>query len=116
MHVRSSKRGTVLVVAPQGLDTDHVPAVEAAIAEHIERGETRLVIDLSGVPYISSGGLRIIFKTVTAMMRKNGKVGLCGGNAQVLQVLQLSGGMVMALHSPGLDEAIEKLTSTLPLR
>jgi len=111
MSVVSKKSGNVLVVAPQGLDRDNLPEVEAALADHIGRGETKIVLDLSGVQYISSLGLRVILKTVTAMMQKNGRIGLSGGNDQVLNVLRLSGGMVMALHSPGLDEAVKKINA-----
>lgn len=94
---------------PQELDRNKVADVEAALTDYIEQGETKIVLDLSNVPYISSLGLRVILKTITTMMKKNGKVRLCGGNDQVVNVLQLSGAMVMALHSPGLPEAIEKI-------
>jgi stage II sporulation protein AA (anti-sigma F factor antagonist) len=99
-----------MIVTPQDqLDTNSAPDVEKVLTDHIKRGETRIVIDLSHVGYISSMGLRAILNTVMAIIRKDGKVVLCGGNDQVLNVLRLSGGMIMALHTPTLEEATARI-------
>jgi len=112
MSVLSSKSGDVFMVTPQGrLDTNSAPNVDTFISEKIESGETRLVMDLSQIEYISSMGLRVILKTVMTIMRKDGKVALCGGNEQVLRVLQLSGAMITVLHVPTLEEAVKKIQS-----
>jgi anti-anti-sigma factor len=110
MSVLSSKSGNVLIVTPQErLDTNSAPAVDTLVSENIERGETKIVIDLSHIDYISSMGLRVILKTAMTMMRKDGKVVLCGGNNQVMNVLQLSGATIMTLHVPTLAEAVKKI-------
>ncbi|HSF70618.1 MAG TPA: STAS domain-containing protein [Nitrospira sp.] len=112
MGVLSSKSGNVSIVTPQErFDTNSAPDVERVISENIESGATKIVIDLSQIAYLSSMGLRVIFKTVTTMMRKDGKVALCGGNDQVLKVLQLSGAMISTLHVPTLEEAVKKIQS-----
>lgn len=112
MSVLSSKSGNVFIVTPQGqLDTNSAPDADKLLSENIERGETKIVIDLSQIDYISSMGLRVILKTVSTMMRKDGKVALCGGNDQVLNVLQLSGAMITVLHVPTLEEAVKKIQS-----
>ena len=112
MSVLSSKSGNVFIVTPQErLDTNSAPDVDKVISDNIESGETKIVIDLSQIAYISSMGLRVILKTVMTMMRKDGKVALCGGNDQVLTVLQLSGAMIAGLHVPTLEEAVKKVQS-----
>jgi len=109
MTVVSRQSGSVMVVTPQGrFDTNGGPEVERVLADHIERGARQIVLDLSQIEYISSIGLRVILKTVMAMIRKGGKVVLCGGNDQVRTVFELSGVMIMSLHAPTLDKAISK--------
>jgi len=98
-----------MVVTPQGrFDTNGGPEVERVLADHIERGARQIVLDLSQIEYISSIGLRVILKTVMAMIRKGGKVVLCGGNDQVRTVFELSGVMIMSLHASTLDDAISR--------
>ena len=109
MKVVSHQSGAVVIVTPQGrFDTNGGPEVERVLAEHIERGAKHIVLDLSGIEYISSIGLRVILKAVMAMIRKGGRVVLCGGNDQVRTVFQLSGVMIMSLHASTLEEAILK--------
>lgn len=112
MTVVSRQNGTVMIVTPQGrFDTNGAPEVERILTEYIERGEKQVVLDLSQVEYISSIGLRVILKAVMAMTRTGGRAVLCGGNEHVRTVLLLSGAMVMAIHTPTLDEAIAKIQS-----
>lgn len=109
MTVVSRQSGSVMVVTPQGrFDTNGGPEVERVLADHIERGARQIVLDLSQIEYISSIGLRVILKTVMAMIRKGGKVVLCGGNDQVRTVFELSGVMIMSLHASTLDDAISR--------
>jgi len=110
MSVESYRNGTVVIVTPKDrFDTNSAPEVERVLTEHIERGERQIVLDLSGISYISSIGLRVILKAAMAMIRAGGRVVLCGGNDQVRTVLQLSGAMIMSLYAATLDEAISKI-------
>jgi len=110
MSVLSRNNGNVVIVTPQErLDTNSAPELEKVLADHIERGSRRIVLDLSHIAYISSMGLRVILKTAMEITRKDGKLGLCGGNDQVVQVLQLSGALIMNLHAGTLEEAIRRI-------
>lgn len=80
MSVESYTNGPVVIVPPQGrLDTNSAPEVEKALTDHIERGEQKIVLDLSGLEYISSIGLRVILKAAMAMTRNGGQMALSGG-------------------------------------
>lgn len=110
MSVESYSSGPVVIVKPQGgFDTNSAPEVEKVLTDHIERGEKKIVLDLSSIQYISSIGLRVILKTAMAMTRNGGRMALCGGNDQVLEVLRLSGAMTMSLHTPALEDALAKI-------
>jgi anti-anti-sigma factor len=110
VSVESYTSGPIVIVTPQGgLDTNRAPEVEKVLTDHIERGEKKIVLDLSCIEYISSIGLRVILKTAMAMTRNGGRMALCGGNDQVLEVLRLSGPMTMSLHTPALADALAKI-------
>ena len=108
--VDSRRSGTVVIVTPRDrFDTNSALGVERMLMDHIERGERRIVLDLSHISYISSIGLRVILKAVTAMMERGGRVVLSGGNEQVHTVLQFSGAVMMNLHAATLEAALSKI-------
>ena len=110
MVVESRRSGTVVIVTPQArFDTNSAPEVERMLLDHIGHGERKIVLDLSYISYISSIGLRVILKAVTAVTPIGGKVVLCGGNDHVRTVLQLSGALMMSLHTASLEEALSKV-------
>lgn len=113
MGVRSHRNGDVMIVTPQNrFDTNSAPEVERILTHSIERGERRIVLDLSRISYISSIGLRVILKAVMTMTRTGGRVVLSGGNDHVRTVLQLSGALMMSLHASTLEDAIAKVRET----
>lgn len=102
-----------MIVTPQNrFDTNSAPEVERILTHSIERGERRIVLDLSRISYISSIGLRVILKAVMTMTRTGGRVVLSGGNDHVRTVLQLSGALMMSLHASTLEDAIAKVRET----
>ncbi len=108
--VESRRSGTVVIVTPQArFDTNSAPEVERMLLDHIGHGERKIILDLSHISYISSIGLRVILKAVTALTQVGGKVVLCGGNDHVRTVLQLSGALMMSLHASTLEEALSKV-------
>lgn len=110
MSVESRRSGAVVIVTPKDrFDTNSAPEVERVLTDYIERGERQIVLDLSSISYISSIGLRVILKTVMAMIRTGGRVVLCGGNDQVRTVLQLSGATIMSLYAATLEDALSKV-------
>lgn len=111
MSVSSNKNGNVLVVIPrERFDTNTVPDADKLIADSIESGESRIVIDFSQTNYMSSAGLRLILKTVKAMhQREDGAFALCGANEQIHEVLEISGFLSMINAFPTLDEALKEV-------
>ena len=108
--VESRLSGTVMVVTPLArFDTNSAPEVERILMDHIAQGERQVVLDLSKISYISSIGLRVILKAVTAITRTDGRIVLCGGNDHVRTVLRLSGALMMSLHASTLEEALSKI-------
>lgn len=108
--VKSRQSGAVVIVTPEDrFDTNSGPEIERVLMDHIERGVRQMVLDLSHISYISSIGLRVILRVVLTMTRVGGRMMLCGGTDQVCTVIQLSGGLMVSLHAPTLEEALSKV-------
>lgn len=81
---------TVLVCAGR-LDNNAAGALESAIAPVLARGTKHIVLDLAGVDYLSSAGLRSILVSLKKTNLAGGTLSLCSVSAMVQEVLTLSG-------------------------
>jgi anti-anti-sigma factor len=80
-----------LIMAPSGrLDAHTAPAAERELAARATDG-VRLAIDLAGVDYLSSAGLRILLATLKLAQARGGQVALLGARENVKEVLDVSG-------------------------
>ena len=85
-------RGKVLVLKPVGrLDSNTINAAETDMFSYLEKGETRVVLDLSQLDYISSSGLRLVLMMGKRLSLKGGKLALCGLKPQIREVFEISG-------------------------
>ncbi|HLJ65178.1 MAG TPA: STAS domain-containing protein [Stellaceae bacterium] len=82
----------ILAVRPQGrLDSLSGPAFEKELLAHIEGGCRQMVLDFSGLNYISSAGLRVVLVAAKRMKAAGGKLVLASLNAQIHEVFEISG-------------------------
>ena len=84
--------GPVTVLSVTGyIDAETFPQLISEADKVLNTGHVNLVLDLSGVDYISSGGL-IALQTITGRAAaRGGKAVLCCVSKQVAQVLKISG-------------------------
>ncbi len=73
------------------VDSNTAPDLGAALNAQVEKGTTNLVVDLSGVEYISSAGLRELVSTLKRVKTAGGDLRLCSPSERVNEVLKLSG-------------------------
>ena len=71
------------------LDTTTAPVLEKTIAENTE-GIKSLVLDLKGLEYISSAGLRVLLGS-QKKMQKVGTMKLTGVCEAVMEILEMTG-------------------------
>lgn len=84
--------GKWIVVAPQGrVDGHTAPDFETACQTQVARGAHWLALDLGGVPYMSSAGLRVLLATLKAVKAQGGGLALVRPQAGVREVLEISG-------------------------
>lgn len=72
---------------------DAVSAVEAdkEFNTILEANKSKLLIDLKGLEYISSAGLRVLLVVAKRIQQKGGKVTLCSLVENVKEVFEISG-------------------------
>lgn len=92
MEITAAERGDATVLAPVGrIDTVSAPVLEQEINRAIEGGAKKLLLDLSGVSYISSGGLRVLLSAAKRLRNPGDRFGLCCLSPEVLKIIKLTG-------------------------
>jgi anti-anti-sigma factor len=102
--------GRVVVVTARGrLDGSSSQKFGAHLEKLVDRPEPRLLVDFSGVEFVSSAGLRAVLAVLKRVKAANGKLALCAVQPPVQEVLDITGfaGM-LAVHS-GRAEAMAVL-------
>ena len=88
MEIKKNAEATVIEVVGR-LDTTSAPALEKAINEDIGDAKN-LVLDLKGVQYISSAGLRVLLGA-QKKMQKIGFMKVTNVCEAVMEVLEMTG-------------------------
>ena len=92
MVIAEARDRGVDVLAPAGrIDTTTVAVLEGRLGPLLASPRPRVVIDFTGVDYISSAGLRILLVAARRVQGSGGGLALCGMGDSVRQVFQLAG-------------------------
>jgi anti-anti-sigma factor len=110
MQIGEERVGGVLVVAPGGrVDSVSSSELERLVVARIDGGEKRLVMDLSGVEYISSAGLRVLLMAAKRLKEPAAGLVLCGLGPSVRTVLELAGFLPLFVVEAGREQALARL-------
>ena len=83
---------TIWLVGIRGrLDQSLTPQLNETLTGLLEKGRYRLIIDLSNVTYINSGGLRCLVSAWRKARAENGDVVLFGLKDRILEVFTTAG-------------------------
>ena len=75
MQIEERQEGRTIVVSPMGrLDAVGAPVLETMVSEIVARGVSRVVLDGSGIAYISSAGLRALIVSARICMDRGGEL------------------------------------------
>jgi|HubBroStandDraft_1064217.scaffolds.fasta_scaffold01299_8 stage II sporulation protein AA (anti-sigma F factor antagonist) len=82
----------ISVVRPQGrLDSSAAPGIEKELLALIAGGSRRLLLDFSGITYVSSMGLRVVLVAAKRMRAEGGRLALCALSPPITEVFEISG-------------------------
>jgi len=99
--------GSVPVMKVSGrIDSETAPELDSALTGALRDGQHRLVVNLQGVDYMSSAGLRAIVKAYQAAQQAGGDVRLAAVSEPIEVILRTVGMMQMFRLFPGDQEAV----------
>ena len=88
IEIKKNANATIIEIVGR-LDTITAPALEKTISEEI--GDTKnLVLDVKGMEYISSAGLRVLL-SAQKKMQKNGSMKVIHVCEEVMEVFEMTG-------------------------
>ena len=106
LEIRDELAGEVRVLGLVGrLDTDTAGDLELAVQDLIDAGSKDFLVDLAGVGYVSSAGLRVLLMLGKSIDGK-GSLRLCGLNPTVRQVFDVAGFTQLFVISANRDAAL----------
>ncbi len=80
------------IFAPTGrIDASNAASIESDLLHRLTESGPSLVLDLSGVNYVSSAGLRVILVAAKKVRADGGKAIIAGAQPAVTEVLKMSG-------------------------
>ena len=92
MEIRTRRVGDVMVVDMVGrLDSRTAGPASTELNQIAQGGHGKLVLNVQGVEYVSSAGLRAILVAAKLVQVHGGALKICDANATVKQVMEVSG-------------------------
>jgi anti-sigma B factor antagonist/stage II sporulation protein AA (anti-sigma F factor antagonist) len=115
MNIQSERRGKVMVVSATGrIDFSGAEAFRAAITPHLDECVnlgSALLLDLGGVDYISSAGLRELLIAAKRIAGTRGRMMVCRLQPMVKEVVRISRFDLVLSITEEPDEALARLES-----
>ena len=106
--------GPARVIAPQGrLDHDNCEAFRSDLAPHLDacvRDGLPLVLDLSGLEYVSSAGLRCLMLAARESKSRAGRILVAAMQPVVAEIFQISRFNLVLEVFPTLREALASVS------
>lgn len=110
MQIDESRvQGAVVLALTGRVDSTTSAALEHHLAGLTAAGERRLIVDFSGVDYISSAGLRVMLALAKRVRDLKGQLALCGMGDTVKQVFALAGFLPLFAVADSRNDALDKV-------
>src|SRR5882724_7293304 len=92
MQIEEEPVGDIHVVSPQGRLDGSTSAMFTERFEKLIGGtQPKLLVDLSGIEFVTSAGLRAVLGVVKRVKAANGVLAVCGIQAPVQEILDITG-------------------------
>jgi anti-anti-sigma factor len=108
----TERSGQTLIISAKGrIDGANATEVQGVLSSAFEPGVKLMLLDLGGLTYISSAGLRVIMLTARTLDRNGAKFAVGSPAGPIREVFQISGFDQIIPIFDSQDEAIESLGS-----
>jgi anti-sigma B factor antagonist len=109
--VDCGRQGDLSILSVSGfLDAHTAPRFEKSIQEEVDAGRFRMIVDCTGLTYISSAGLGVFMSFVEDVREKGGDIKICGLAETVYQVFDILGFPALFDIVPDRQAAIDKFS------
>lgn len=107
MEIVSKEYKRVVALTVTGrIDSANAAEFEEELSKLTQSGKNNLVLDLSGVQFISSAGLRVLVTARKAVKSAGGDIRLASPSAEVVETLKIAGLDVLFESYPDREAAI----------
>ncbi len=89
INVTIADKQAVKVLLAGSLDSQTSPDLERELAHRVSEDTRTLAIDMSNLAFISSAGLRVIFKNLKTLKRQGGKLSVSGMSPSIRKVFEI---------------------------
>lgn len=116
LELSTSTRGDDVVLHVRGeVDSYSAPGLRGAIQKQIDAGRYRLIVDLSGVPFLDSSGLGVLVGGYKrARMHVGGRFAVVGADKRIMNVFRITGLVRVLPVYESIDAALEGDDQDLP--
>ena len=90
MTVNELNNGITLIALQGTLDIMGVNQVETKFAGYCSGENARILVDMSGVDYMASIGIRLLVTNAKSLRSRNGKMALLSPTTDVFNVLEMT--------------------------
>ena len=98
------------IVSVEGrMDAVSTPEFEQTLGGWIDEGDIRFIVDLAGLDYISSAGLRGILTSVKRLKAEGGQIVLTSLHGTVKEVFEISGFSTIIPIFESVDDALQQM-------
>jgi anti-sigma B factor antagonist len=108
MEINEQQTDQCLILSIKGrLDTTNYNMLEKKLMEMIESNHHRILVECTGMDYISSSGLRILLMGLKKISQVKGKFVLCGLQENIHEIFEISGFSSIFEIYPTREEALK---------
>ncbi len=100
MQITQRVEGDVTVFLPEGrIDTQAAADMDQALQSAVSAGKHKMVVDMSGVDFMVSAGLRVLAAVQVRSRAEGGDIKVAGLNARMTRVFDIIGADIfMSIH------------------
>jgi anti-sigma B factor antagonist len=102
----TTQRGYTVISIHGRIDTISAGDFEASVLEVIEKGSNQIILDCTGLDYISSSGLRVFLLAQKKVEAMSGRLKLCNMQAGIKEIFDISGFSTIFAIYPDLAGAL----------
>jgi anti-sigma B factor antagonist len=112
MEINQQDVDKVRIIGVSGrIDATTSKDVEAALNASIDQDLSKIIVDLAGVEYISSVGLRVLLAALKKQRQKQGQIKLASLQPFVREVFEVTGFTKLFSIHPNRDDALKSILS-----